>query len=304
MATLLPFHGFSFDKKPVDHVYSIMHDGLKRTYLLHSPDNLEKGKSVPLLIALHGKLGTGKLMVKLTCKKFNTLADKEGFIVVYPDGIDKSWNDGRPIKSKPNKINDSIIDDVGFISALIDELIKTHCVDPARVYVTGMSNGAMMTQRLAIELSDKIAAAAPVCGNIPVDLKSTPKNSVAMLIINGTADPLVPYEGGEVHFLNMKVGKVTSTVESVNFWVSNNKINNSPKFDYLPDTNPADGCRVKRTSYGNIGEKGEVVLITIEGGGHTWAGGMQYAHKMWIGKTCRDINACDMIWEFCKQHSK
>lgn len=291
---------FSSDTKPDDQLYNFIHKGLKRTYLLYVPAGLDTSKSIPLLIVLHGGHGTGKRMIDLTRGGFNTLANQENFIVVYPNGIGRNWNDGRPSYKAHNRN----IDDVGFISAMIDEIVKTQNADPKRIYVTGMSNGAMMSQRLAIELSDKIAAAAPVCGNISTDLKSTPKYAVAMMMINGTADPLVPYEGGDVHFLKKKLGKVTSTNESVMFWVQNNKINTSPIVTELPDINASDNCYVRKTTFGTSSDAGEVVLITIEGGGHTWAGGWQYLNEKWIGKTCRDVDACQMIWDFFKKHSK
>jgi polyhydroxybutyrate depolymerase len=301
---LLSLLSSASDKLPKDTLYSIKCSGIKRTYLLHIPSGLDTSKSIPLLIALHGGHGTGKRMIELTSGGFNTLADQENFIVVYPNGIGRNWNDGRLNMPASYKAQNSNIDDVGFISALIDEIVKTKNADPKRVYVTGMSNGALMTQRLAIELSNKIAAAAPVCGNIPSDLKSTPKQEVAIMIINGTSDPLVPYEGGFIHFRKKNLGKVTSTNESVSFWLKNNKINATPLITELPDTNISDSCHVRKTSYGESSDAGEVVLITIEGGGHTWAGGWQYLNEKWIGKTCRDIDACKIIWEFCKMHAK
>lgn len=300
----LPLLCFSSGIWPGDRLCSIQHNGMKRNYLIHVPAGLDKSKKFPLLIALHGGLGSGKRMTDLTMGGFNTLADLEHFIVVYPDGIGRNWNDGRLNMPASYKAHNHNIDDVGFISALIDEIVMKHNADPGRVYLTGMSNGALMTHRLAIELSDKIAAAAPVCGNIPVDLKSKPKDLVAMLIINGTDDPLVPYEGGEVHFRKKKLGSIISTDESVMFWVKNNKINTYPEITELSDTDIEDDCHVKKTSFGVTSDAGEVVLITIEHGGHTWPGGLQYLNEKWIGKTCRDFNACQFIWTFFKAHSK
>ncbi|MFH0894883.1 MAG: PHB depolymerase family esterase [Bacteroidota bacterium] len=295
---------FSQVKETPDPTYSLFHDGLKRTYLMHKPSGFVSGNNYPLLIALHGGHGSGKRMVDLTEGKFNALADKENFIVVYPDGIGRNWNDGRKNMPKSYKAHNNNVDDVGFLSFLIDELVRTHCVDPTRVYVTGMSNGSMMTERLAIELSDKIAAAAPVCGNIPLELKNVPKVPVAMMIINGTKDPLVPYDGGFVHFKKKKLGEVTSTDQTIVFWKKHNANSASAVVSAFPDINAADNCTVKKTVYGKAGDKNEIILICIEGGGHTWAGGWQYIGESFIGKTCRDVDACQLIWEFCKVHSK
>ena len=304
--TLISLSGFCFSriKNTGDKECSLLHNGINRTYWIHIPQNLDTTNRVPLLIALHGGRGTGKKMVDLTCGGFDTLANREHFIVVYPDGIGKNWNDGRlnlPSSYKAQNLN---IDDVGFISSLIDEIIKTYNADPKRVYVTGMSNGALMTHRLAIELSEKIAAAAPVCGNIPADLKSLPKHAVALMIINGTNDPLVPFEGGNVHFGKRKFGKVLSTNESVSFWVKHNNINDVPKTILLSDNNIPDGFQVYMTTFGDSLNIGEVCLITINGGGHTWPGGWQYLSEKWIGKTCRSIDGCQCIWNFFKSHSK
>lgn len=301
---LMPLIGCSSVKAQDYILHFMMHDGFRRSYYQHLPINFDKSKSLPLVIVLHGGRGTGKGMIGLTENGFNNLADNEKFIVVYPNGIGKNWNDGRLNMPSNYKAHNQNIDDVGFISALIDEMVKKYNADAKRIYVTGMSNGAMMTERLAIELSDKIAAAAPICGNIPADLKSIPKNKVAMFIINGTDDPLVPFDGGYVHFFKKQLGKVISTKETVAFWVKNNNINSTPATINLPDNDFSDGCTEKQTIYGSSSDSGEVILITIEHGGHTWPGGLQYLNEKIIGKTCRDFNACQMIWNFFKMHSK
>lgn len=282
----------------------LFHDGIKRTYTLYVPDSLKANRSHPLVIALHGGRGNGERMIDLTQGGFNKLADRDSFIVVYPDGIGKNWNDGRQNMPYSYKAHRKNIDDVGFISSLIDELVKTCNVDTKRVYVTGMSNGALMTHRLAIELSDKIAAVAPVCGNIPADLKSIPADTVPVLIINGVLDPLVPYDGSFVHIMNKKLGRIESTNSSVTYWLRHNFNISPPVVTELPDTNVSDSCHVRKTTFGMPNDAGEVVLLTIEGGGHTWPGGWQYLSEKWVGRTCRDIDACEIIWDFFKNHSK
>jgi len=278
--------------------HTIIHDGLKRTYLVHFPKNMDKKSRRPLIIALHGGLGNGKRMMELTSYKFNELSDKENFIVVYPDGIGKNWNDGRKNMPGRYKAHNRNIDDVGFISTLIDTMVNYYNVDSTRVFVTGMSNGAIMSQRLAIELSDKIAAAAPVCGNIPEDLESTPKNAVAMMIINGTKDPLVPYDGGYVHFGKKKLGKVCSTDESIKFWVKHNQVKTDPVTTKIENINISDSCNIEKTTYFTPCNCKNVVLISVKNGGHTWPGGKQYLGKKLIGNTNRDIDACQVIWDF------
>ncbi|OIN97363.1 hypothetical protein AUJ66_03605 [Candidatus Desantisbacteria bacterium CG1_02_38_46] len=281
---------------------SIVWDGLERSYLIHIPSSYNKTKLMPLVIALHGGGGTAKDMVKLTRGGFNTLADKEGFIVVYPDGINKHWNDSRNdmLATDVEEIND-----VGFISALIDYLVETLNVDPNNVYVIGMSNGAMMTYRLALELSNKITAVATVAGNIPKDqLQSgTPKRAIPVLIISGTDDPIIPWDGGYV-FKQPKRGKVISVPETVKYWVDYNGCSPTPTNTWQPDRDPQDGTRVRKEVYSKGREGTEVILCAIKGGGHTWPGGQPYLPERIVGKTSRDIDANEVIWNFFKAHAR
>jgi polyhydroxybutyrate depolymerase len=285
---------------------SIIIDGLKRTYLIHIPSSNNFKEQVPLLIVLHGGGGNGRSMLKLTKDGFDKLSDKKGFIVVYPDGIDKHWNDGRNATETGYSTHKENIDDVAFIAALIDHLIKEYNADEKRVYATGMSNGAMMCYRLGCELSGKIAAIAPVAGNIPENLVQlcSPSRPVAIMAINGENDPLVPFSGGEVTgpLGKKKLGKVLSARESIMFWVKKDDCSPDPVVIDLPDNDPDDGTRVQRLQYLNLKNNPEVILYIIKGGGHTWPGGNQYLGKWIIGRTCRDIDATEIIWDFFEKH--
>lgn len=287
-----------------DHTGSIVWDGLKRTYLVHIPPSYGRTKSIsiPLVIALHGGGGSAKDMVKLTKGGLSALADKEGFIVIYPDGIEKNWNDGREDEDKDSAHRENI-DDVGFISALIDHFAKELNIDKRRVYVTGMSNGAMMSHRLACELSEKISAIAMVAGAISKNKTYTclPSRPLSVLIIHGTDDPLVPWEGGEIRGGH---GTVLSTYETVEFWITHNKCSSSPIITWEPDKDDKDGTRVWKEVYGNCREESEVILYGIEGGGHTWPGGRSHLPERIVGKTSRDIDANEVIWNFFTRHIK
>jgi polyhydroxybutyrate depolymerase len=163
-----------------------------------------------------------------------------------------------------------------------------------------------MSYRLACELSEKIAAIAPVAGNIPENLlmACSPSRPVSVLAINNVNDPLVPFVGGEVTgpFGMKKLGKVLSASESVKLWVKHNKCSPAPVLTYEPDIDPHDGTRIKKETYSNGESNSEVVLYIIEGGGHTWPGGQQYLSERIIGKTSRDMNADEVIWDFFKNH--
>lgn len=267
---------------------------LTRTYLVHVPRTYNQSKPAPLVITLHGGGGAGGGMNRLT--GMNALADREGFIVAYPDGIEHHWNDGRStIKVKA--------DDVAFIAALIERLAKDYNIDRRRVYATGISNGGFMTQRLACELSDKIAAIATVAATMPEELqpKCRPSRPVSVLVMDGAADPIVPYNGGEVSIGER--GKILSVDGAINFWREQDRCSAKPSVAQLPDVDPNDGTRVTRESYEGCKGGSEVILYRIEGGGHTWAGGLQYLPERIIGKTSRDINASETIWNFLRNHA-
>jgi polyhydroxybutyrate depolymerase len=255
---------------------------------------------MPLLIVLHGAGGTGQGMVSLTFGGFNTLADNKKVIVVYPDGIANQWNDGR--EGNFTVVNREEIDDVGFISALIDHLSQKHKIDSNRIYVTGISNGAMMSYRLACELSNKIAAVAPICGAMPLDSVSqcSPARPISVLVISGTEDRLVPWDGGSV--IGGR-GQILSVPDSVKYWVTHNQCSATPVITMEADTDPQDGTRVRKEVYGQGKDGTEVILYAIEGGGHTWPGGLQYLPEAVIGRTSRDIDANTVIWDFLKKHS-
>lgn len=291
-----------------DEKSSLMHDSMERTFHIHFPQSYIKSLRLPLVIAMHGRGGEGESMILVTRRGFNQLADRDRFIVVYPDGIEKNWNDGRMDEEADDRAHKENIDDVGFISALIDKMIKDYNVNPKRIYVTGISNGAIMSYRLACELSSKITAIAPVDGNIPYLLlnECSPSRAVSVLAINNVDDPLVPFEGGEIwgHFHRVKLGRVLSVNESISFWVRKDKCSTIPFIEKEPDRDPADGTRVLRKEFTKGIDKTEVILYKIDGGGHTWPGGLQYLPAWLIGKTSRDIDANEVIWNFFKRHTR
>jgi polyhydroxybutyrate depolymerase len=287
---------------------SFVHDGLDRSFNIYIPSSFDKSVHMPLVIVLHGRGTNGEAMILVTRKGFDKLADKDKFITVYPNGIEFNWNDGRMDEEANDRAHRENIDDVGFISALIDFMIKNYNTDPKRVYITGMSNGALMAYRLACELSDKIAAIAPVDGSIARLFLSEckPARPVSVLAINNVNDPMVPFEGGEIygHFHLVKLGKVLSVKESIMFWVNRDKCLTLPAITEEPDKDPKDGTRVLRRAYTHGIEKTEVIVYSIDGGGHTWPGGVQYLPEWIIGKTCMDIDADEVIWSFFKKHSR
>lgn len=263
------------------------HDGVERDAIIYTPDNLPDGL-VPAVIVLHGGNGDAQGTRRLT--GFDDVADDNGFIVVYPNGIDNQWNDGREGIAEA--------DDVGAISALIDRLIADYAVDPARIYATGISNGGFMSFRLGCELSDRIAAIAPVTATLSETMaeRCEPTAPMAVLLMNGTDDPLVPYNGGYVSVLGAERGAIRSTDETMAFWVDQNGCEPTVAQVALPNLARFDGTRAYRSDYTDCAAP--VTLIRIDGGGHTWPGGLQYLPRAVIGRVSRDIDGSEVIWDF------
>jgi polyhydroxybutyrate depolymerase len=275
---------------------SITLNGLKRAYHLYIPPSYRNSTALPLVIALHGGGGNGQKMERLS--RLSLLADQYDFIVAYPDALERHWNDGRGVEKYRSQREN--IDDVGFISKMIDAIAVDYNIDARRVYVTGASNGAMMSLRLSCDLADKITAIAPVIGSMPENLVSncSPARPVPLMMINGTDDPLVPWEGGHVHVFRKKLGKILSVPQTIDFWAAKNGCSPDPQITVMPDTDPEDGTRVQKSAYRHCDTGADVVLYEIKGGGHTWPGGYQYLPEFLIGKTNRDINASETIWNF------
>ena len=230
---------------------SLQHDELERTYLFYLPSTYDADTPLPLVLALHGGEGSGRSMMQGT--GFNTLAEQEGFIVVYPDGVD-GWNDGRDVGER------QAVDDVGFLVALLDQLVADYAVDPERVFVTGGSNGGMMSFRLACEQSERFAGVATAIANMGVELAEScaPTQPIPILMMMGTADPLMPFEGGTVGAGASQRGEVISAAVTLDFWRTHNGCSDSVTPTALPDTMPEDGTRVYLESYTDCAEGGRV----------------------------------------------
>jgi polyhydroxybutyrate depolymerase len=282
---------------------SLKHDGWERTYQIHVPASHDALQPMPLVFALHGGGGTGENMLKLI-EEFNELADRAGFIVVYPDGIEKHWNDGRALPNRRAYSED--IDDVGFLQALVVHISHDYAVDPDRIYAMGISNGGQMSYRLACKAPETFTAIAAVVASMSQELFAScaPAQPVSVMVLNGTADPLVPWSGGTIRIGRQEFGQAVSAVDTVNFWVEANQCSAPPTYTELPDTDPADGTRVHMENYEGCASGSEVEFFTVQEGGHTWPGGLQYLPEWMVGKTSRDIDANQIIWQFFLEHAR
>jgi polyhydroxybutyrate depolymerase len=256
--------------------------GRTRTYLVHPPKGYE-GK-LPLVLVLHGAIQGATNVERMS--GMSAKADKENFLAVYPNGTSGSglaptWNAGACCGyAQMNKV-----DDTGFLRALIDRLEHDYPIDPKRVFATGISNGGMMSYRLACEMADRIAAIAPVEG--AQDVECRPSGPVSILIFHGTADFLVPYNGGTTPFQLGPKRSDSSVPSTVSFWVKQDGCTTTPE---RKETN-----QLRIDTYSGCKESAGVTLYTIFGGRHMWPG---------TTLSRNSIPATDIMWSFFAAHPK
>jgi polyhydroxybutyrate depolymerase len=287
----------ALDEASKESTESIVVGGRTRSYIQYLPSGLNKIDKAPLVFLLHGGGGDGAGINSVA--KMKEIAEREKFIIIFPDGVEKSWNDGRPSNANALGVND-----VKFFDELITKLSAAYKIDSKKVYTVGISNGGFMSMRLACELSSSFAAAASVAATIERDIVAancTPSNKVSVMLIHGTLDGLVPFTGGFV--TTGAGGNILSHFEAVNKWVSVNNCTATPVITDLPDI-VNDGTTIKKRVYANGTNNTEVVSYVVNGGGHTWPGGLQYAPVSFIGVTSMDMNASEEIWKFFKTHAK
>ena len=272
---------------------SITVDGLKREFITYIPAGANGADKLPVIISLHGRLGTAARQFKFA--DFRPIADREKVIIVCPQGIGRSWNDGRGTPA-----NKKGVDDVEFIDSLIFYITKKYRADNTRVYVTGMSNGGFMASRLAIDLNNRIAAIAVVAASMDKGTAFEPGLSTPVMYIQGTEDPLVPFEGGIVK--KGAGGPIYGHEEILKKWAATDSCNSKPVITNLP-RKVNDGTSVIKEEYANPNGL-KVIGYTITGGGHTWPGGAQYLPKLMIGPVSHNLDACEVIWDFFKHYRR
>lgn len=281
-------------------------DGVERTYHIHFPPNFSETDAAPLVLALHGGGGQGLKFDQGTAGTLIPAAEARGMVLVFPEGIDKQWCDGRTEHLNEGR-DCSAIDDVAFIAAIIEQMEQVYGIDPRRVYVTGISNGGFMSVRLALELTDKLAAVAPVTAQLSVALaEQTPPLPISIMIMNGTDDPIVPFDGGEVQLFEFGRGRgeILSTLDTVERFRRYNDCEAVPALVKLPDSEPDDGTAVQIESYTNCADDTEVILVRVVGGGHTWPGGQPYLSPKIVGVVSQEINASEMILDFFLEQAR
>lgn len=247
----------------------------------------------PLIIGLHGGGGNGRQFAKFT--SLAPAAKAKGFAIVFPDGLDKQWVDGRVGAKLPTGYSD-----VRFIEEMIRSLGKSEGIDTNAIYLTGISNGGFMSIHLGWKLGPKVKAIAPLTCGVPRNLYDqyllTP--GASFLLINGTEDPLVPFRGGPITlFGKQERGEVVSTDSTYRKMEESLFCSQEAVKTSLPDNDPSDGCTAARYALRCPGTT-RCELVVVTGGGHTWPGAKQYLPVKVVGRVCRDFNATRMIAEF------
>jgi len=263
--------------------FNFMHNAVSRSYIVHLPPSYTPTNTYPLVINMHG-FGSDAAQQQFYAE-MDAVADTANFIVVYPFGIADSWNSGQVWSYNPG------INDVTFISALIDTMAINFSINTSMVYACGMSNGGFMSYKLACELEDKIAAISSVTGVMADSVFASCQTDrpVPIMHIHGTADPTVPYTGAPGG---------TPVETGIDWWVTNNNCPPTKVVTNIPDINTTDGSTVEKWFYGPCDNNSEVVLFKIDGGEHTWPG-----VAFIIGVTNQDIDGSGESWLFFRKHS-
>lgn len=267
--------------------------GRSRVFLTYVPQNLKPG--APLLIMFHGGGGDGPMARLGTGGVYDHLADRDGFVVIYPYGIGSSWNTCR--KAQSNVARRWDVDDIGFVEAMIEQSVRNYGIDRKRVFATGHSNGGQISYRLLLERPDLVAGVAAVSSNLPAprNMDCVPKNvPTPVMTINGTADPVALYNGGQRP--GSGNGPAMSTQETMAYFAKLNGQDGPPDVTRLPHLKESDPTSVERTAWTAPG-KPPVVLYTIHGGGHVVPQPF-YRYPRVVGRMTEDMNAPEIIWDF------
>jgi polyhydroxybutyrate depolymerase len=263
---------------------TIVSSGVARRYLLYVPKSYDASKATPLVVSLHPAAGWPAMQKNMS--GWNRLADEHGFIVVYPAGTDfpQVWST-RPTGR-----------DVQFISDLLDKLESSYNIDPARIYVNGMSQGGGMTFLLSCKLAGRIAAVGEVAAAVEHPDSCGDAAPVPVMAFHGTADRFAPYQGGISPVEPPGAAPFPAIREWVAAWARRNQCSGDASEVVV-------SAHVRRLAYSNCAPNADVVLYIVEGGGHSWPGAGDLPEQF-FGSTTHEIDATRLLWEFYVQHPR
>jgi len=273
--------------------------GKTRRYMLYTPARARANTDpAPLVLVIHGGAGTDRGMLKLTERRWNELADEHVFFVAYPNAINRLWDFGEGLTSSNLKQR---VNDLEYFERVMDDVATRRNIDQARVFATGISRGGMASFYLACNLPERMRAVMPVAMGLPKFMHNecVSGQPVGFALMNGTADPQVPYEGGQIKVFRQKRDFVMSAEDTLELWRARN------------------GCPVAPTVKVSINKSGDqtsvdsrewsscagapIKFYRVNNGGHTWPSGLQYLSPRIVGETSRDVNAADEAWAFFAQ---
>jgi len=273
-------------------VSSLVHKEEKRRYIVYTPAAYQSQpqQTFPVVFNFHG--GGMSMAEQMLYTQMNKTAERHRFIVVYPQGIKQDWNVGFGMDYLAGT------DDVGFTQAILSKLKQDYRIDDKRVYATGLSRGGFFALRLAAELPQQFAAVASVGAPMPEPVLQhhQQKDKVGMLLMQGTADKVVLFEGKAASYL--------SAEDTFAYWRRHNGIDGAVPAARLLPTAPGDDTQVTHVEQGNGAGGARVALLTIKDGGHTWPGADAFNIGLPIGKTTRAIDANEVMWEFFSKHRR
>ena len=274
----------------VSHTISV--GGLTRNYLLFVPSGQTR-KALPAFIMMHGSGSTAAQQENYT--QFDTFADAHGLVVMYPNGIEKHWNDGRVIG------HESTADDIGFMKAMLAEVIAQGLIDPKRVFAAGISNGGFMAQHMACVMPEALAGIGVIAASQPVDAACPSPRPMPVIFFQGTADKFVPFNGGPIApQLGNNRGTAMSNAQAVAVWQKRNGCG-APTRTQLPDAEPLPVTVVTFACPPGRGLED----VIIQGGGHTWPGARSgFLVNMILGPVTDSINANETMWTFFQKQMR
>jgi polyhydroxybutyrate depolymerase len=279
---------------PGTHQQTVRVDGARRKFRIHLPPCYDGCRPLPVVLVYHGMSANAWMAQRFI--KMDETADRCGFITVYPDGSGFSLLKGFKAGGSTLRWADRKPDDVEFAHAILDHLEENLCVDSSRVYATGLSNGAMMCYRLAVEMPHRIAAIAPVSGTLGTEV-CPPSCPISVLHFHGTCDPMLPMTGPNSKTLSFLT--FHSTAHTLQMFASAAGCQGAPVVEDLPDQYD-DGTRLRRHTYTDCVDGIEVVLIEIIGGGHQWPQhGLIFRY---LGTTSEEVDANETMWCFFQRH--
>ncbi len=269
---------------------TLLADGRERAYRVYVPESYDPTQPTPLVLSLHGFASNPRQQEGFS--NWDMVAEAENFIVVYPagTGFPLRWNSGLFAEAE------GAVNDVQFLSELIDQVATDLCIDLSRVYINGLSNGGGMSYRFACEMADKVAAFGGVAGAYNSFGACTPSQPMPVILFHGTDDPVVAYQGGQSGDPSGSV--FPSVPEFAAEWGAINECAATP--ETIADL-PAS---VEGIRYTGCADDVQVVFYTILGGGHTWPGTGEPIPEFIAGVTNTDIEASAIMWDFFTQYSR